>query len=135
MNSLSVNIVNLTDVNASPSIQPLSQATYKNKFKPCTVSHSSFFNASNDVLAKNRDIFAECISQHNTNPEELPPLDYFVILRVQGSGDTLCLPNDNPNFLQLTYLPLPKSPNTNLLGDISWSDFCPVVQQFYANIF
>ena len=69
------------------------------------------------------------------NIEELPPLDYFIISRAQVSGDTLCLPNDNPNSLQLTYLPLPKSPNVNLLGDIFWSDFCPVVRQFYANIF
>ena len=43
MNDLPTNIVDLTDATASPSAQPLNEATYKSKFKPCNVSPTFSF--------------------------------------------------------------------------------------------
>ena len=61
--------------------------------------------------------------------EELPLLDYLITSKAQISDDTLHLLNDDSYSLQLTYLPFPKSPNADLLGDISSSHFCPAVPQ------
>ena len=37
--------------------------------------------------------------------------------------------HEDSNYLLLIYLSLSKSPNVNLLGDVSWDHFCPMGPQ------